>query len=163
MKNTKSEWIVIKRSKIHTEGLFAKKDIPKGTKIIEYVGEKITVAEALDRNEEHNERAKTDKKAGAVYIFNLNSRYCIDGSFSWNTANLVNHSCDPNCIYKITRGHIWIIAKREIKKGEEVTMNYGFALVKSFKEHPCKCGAKNCVGYIVDKKYWPKLKRWLKK
>ena len=53
---------------------------------------------------------------------------------------------------------VWIIATQNIKKGEEVLYNYNFDLVDAF-ENPCNCGAKNCVGYMVDEDYWPKLRK----
>jgi SET domain-containing protein len=91
----------------------------------------------------------------------LNKRHDIDGAVSWNTAKYINHSCDANCETDIIRGHIWIIALRDIKKGEEFSYNYGYD-IESWYDHPCKCGAKNCVGYILDEEHWPKLRRKLK-
>jgi len=163
MKPTTSPYIEVKRSRIHGTGVYAKKDIPKGTKIIEYVGEKITKKESERRAELHLERHKKNKEeAGAVYIFELNKKYDIDGDVPWNTAKWINHSCDPNAETMIINGHIWIIATRDIKKGEEITYNYGYDL-ENYEDHPCHCGAKNCVGYIVGEEHWPKLKKLLKK
>ena len=152
MKKTTSQYITVKKSGIHSTGVFAKKDIPVDTKIIEYVGEKVTHAEA-------------DKRTGSkVFAFILNSRYCIDGDVSYNTAKYINHSCDPNAEVDIIKGHIWIMSMRDIKKGEEITYNYNFDFdPEDYKEHPCKCGSKRCVGYIMDEDDWPKLKRHLKK
>ena len=163
MKNTKSEWVVIRRSKIHGRGLFARKDIPEGTRIIEYVGNKLTKKQSDERDDTHLEEHRKNKSKGAVYTFILNKRYNIDGSVSWNTARLINHSCCPNCKYEIIRGHIWIISIRDIKKGEEITYNYGYNFDKNFRDHPCKCGAKYCIGYILDSDYWHKVDKALKK
>ena len=99
---------------------------------------------------------------GAVYIFTLNDRYDIDGNVDWNTARLANHSCDPNCETDIIKGHVYLIALREIEEGEEITYNYCFDL-EFFEDHPCLCGSKDCVGYIVGDEYWPELKKALKK
>ncbi|RMD58040.1 SET domain-containing protein-lysine N-methyltransferase [Candidatus Woesearchaeota archaeon] len=154
-----SPYIKVKRSRIHGTGVFAKKDIPKGTKIIEYVGEKITKAESSRRSDAQIESAKKTND-GAVYIFELNKRYDIDGNVPWNTAKYINHSCNPNCEVEIIRGHIWIISTRDIKKGEELSYNYGFDL-EDYEDHPCRCGAENCVGYIAAEDQWPKLKRKL--
>ena len=44
---------------------------------------------------------------------------------------------------------IWISAIRKIKKGEEITCDYGFGFDKDYKQFPCKCRSKNCCGYIV--------------
>jgi len=75
---------------------------------------------------------------------------------------LINHSCDPNCEVEIIRGHIWITAIKDIKKGEELGYDYGYDY-DDFKDHPCKCGSKNCIGYIVAEEHWPKVKRALAK
>lgn len=156
---TPQKWIV-RRSAIHQRGVFARADIPKGSPIIEYVGEKITKAESERRG---NALASRAAKTGgaAVYIFTLNQRYDLDGGKPYNTARLINHSCDPNSEAFIERGRIWIYAKRNIAQGEELSFNYGFDL-ETWEDHPCRCGTARCIGYILDEKYWPKLKRILK-
>ena len=78
----------IKKSKIDKNGLYAIKDIKKGTKIIEYKGKIISI-----RQSEIN--PKFDNKR-AIYLFNINKKYDLDGDFKFNTARLINHSCD-NC------------------------------------------------------------------
>jgi hypothetical protein len=45
-------------------------------------------------------------------------------------------------------GRVWIVALRDIRPGEEITFNYGYDLV-DYEEHPCRCGAPECAGYIV--------------
>ena len=151
MKPTTSPYIRVTNSKIHGRGVFAKKDIRKGTKIIEYVGEKITKAESDKREDNEN---------GTIYTFELNSKYDIDGDVSYNTAKYINHSCNPNCETDIIRGKIWIIAMRDIKKGEELSYNYGYSF-EDFEDHPCRCGSKNCIGFIVDEDHWSKVRRTL--
>jgi SET domain-containing protein len=160
IKKTSSPYIQVRQSHIHHKGVFASRDIPEGTKIIEYVGEKITKHESDIRAEKVLNQAKNDNNKGAVYIFTLNKRYDIDGNVSWNTAGIINHSCDPNCEAIDFRGHIWICAMRDIKAGEELTYNYGYDFV-DWWEHPCKCGSPRCVGYILAEEHWPKLKRAL--
>lgn len=158
MKSAEMKFIVVKESKIHNKGIFAKRDIPKGTPVIEYVGDKITKVEADRRAEKQLTKSKNHTKGGGVYIFELNKRYDIDGNVARNPARFINHSCDPNCETEISRGHIWIVAIKDIKKGEEVKYNYGYDL-EDYSEHPCKCGAKNCVGYIVAEEGWGKLRK----
>jgi SET domain-containing protein len=160
-KRGESELVRVRKSGIHARGLFAAKDIEAGERVIEYVGDKVTKAESDRRADKQLEKAGKNGD-GAVYIFTLNKRYDIDGNVSWNTARLANHSCDPNCETDIIRGHVWLIALRDIKKGEEITYNYCFDL-EFFEDHPCCCGSKNCVGYIVGDEHWPKLRRALKK
>lgn len=157
MKRTTSPHIFIRNSKIHARGVFAKKNIPAGTQVIEYVGEKITKVESDRRAEIVLNVNKKDKTKGAVYIFTLNKRYDIDGNVPYNTARFINHSCHPNCEAQLSRGHIWIVATQDIRKGEEVSYNYGYG-IEDYEEHPCCCGSLDCVGYILDEEHWPKLK-----
>lgn len=154
------QYIAVKKSDIHSKGVFAKKDIPEGTRMIQYVGEKITKLESDRRAETVLEQSKKNVTKGAVYIFTLNQRYDIDGNVSWNPARFINHSCEPNAESDIIQGKIWIIATRDIKKGEEISYDYGYDL-EDFEEHPCYCSSKSCVGYIVDSNLREKLKRKL--
>ena len=159
-RKTASPFIIVKESAIHNLGVYARKKIPPGTRIIEYVGERITKAESERRAEVPLRRHKQDRDKGAVYIFELNKRYDIDGDVAYNTARYINHSCHPNCETEIVRGHIWITALRDIEAGEELSYNYGYAF-DEYEDHPCHCGSQRCVGFILDEKFWPRLKRQL--
>lgn len=151
----------IRESGIHNKGIFAARDIKAGEKILEYVGEKITKAESQRRADAWDEEAR-QKGLGLVYIFELNNRYDIDGNVDYNPAKYINHSCDPNCEAVNSRGHIWIQAVRDIKAGDELTYDYGYDM-EFFLMHPCRCGTKKCVGYIVAADQRLKVKRLLKK
>ena len=131
----------IKKSNIDNKGLYAAKNIKAGRKVINYKGKIITVKET-----EKNEKFDNDK---AIYLFNLNSKYDLDGDFEYNAARLINHSCNPNCEVDGKGLKLWIFALRDIKKGEELSYDYGFGYDKDYKQFVCRCGAKNCVGYIV--------------
>ena len=131
----------VKKSNIDNKGLYAAKNIKAGSKIIYYKGKIITKKET-DKNPKYD----NDK---AIYLFNLNNRYDLDGDFKYNTARLINHSCDPNCEVSGTGLKIWVYAIRDIKKGEELTYDYGFGFDEGYKDFPCRCRSKNCVGYIV--------------
>ena len=133
----------IRRSKIDNLGLYATKDITSGSKIIEYKGKVITRKEA-----EENPKYDNDK---AIYLFNLNKRYDLDGDFKFNTARLINHSCNPNCEVTGSGLKIWVYSIKNIKKDEELSYDYGFSYDDDYKKFPCKCGSDNCVGYIVRK------------
>ncbi len=150
---------VVRRSRIHNKGMFARRAIASGERIIEYLGEKITKAESNRRGLARHETAQQDGSA-SVYIFELNKRYDIDGDVPWNPAKYANHSCEPNCEVENIRGRLWMIALRDIEKGEELTYDYGYDL-EHFLEHPCRCGAPSCVGYIVSSDSRRKLKRIL--
>ena len=133
----------IKKSKIDNKGrgLYAAKDIKEGTKIIDYKGKIIT-------NKQVDESDKYDNKK-PIYLFTLNKRYTLDGDYPFNIAGLINHSCNPNSQYDGKGLKIWITAIKDIKKGEEFTCDYGFGYDRDYKQFPCKCGSKNCCGYIV--------------
>lgn len=137
------------RSGVHGRGLFVRDFIPQGERIIEYVGERITKAEA-DRREVHRLARRAAGGDGCVYVFELNQRHDIDGDVPWNPARLINHSCDPNCEVQGSRGKIWIVARRDLAAGEELTYDYGFDY-EDWRDHPCRCGTTDCAGYIVNK------------
>ncbi len=131
----------IKKSNIDNKGLIAAKNIKKGTKIIEYKGKLISKRESED-----NPKFDNSKR---IYIFEINNRYDLDGDFNFNTARLINHSCSPNCEVVGKGLKLWIESIRDIKKGEELSYDYGFSFDEDFKNYPCKCNSKNCCGYIV--------------
>lgn len=158
---TTSPWARRADSAVHGYGLYAAKDIPKGTRVIEYVGEKISKAESDRRDEQRRERQESGDD-GCVYLFELNKRYDIDGDVSWNTARLINHSCDPNCETEYADGGIWISAVRNIAEGEELNYDYGFDW-ENWEEHPCLCGAPTCCGYIIKKSQRWRVRRALDK
>ena len=134
----------VHKSPIAGLGLFAAQDIKPGTRILQYIGEKIPKDVSTQRLAQGN-----------VYIFTFDDRYDIDGKILRNTARSINHSCDPNCEVNITTRAIWIVALRNIRDGEELTYNYGYAYEPdSYRDFPCHCGAKHCCGYILAKRYW---------
>jgi len=136
-----------KKSGINNWGLFAGKDFKKGDKVIEYKGKKYTHKQIEDDDRFDNSKA--------IYLFTLNKTYVLDGDTKSNTAKYINHSCDPNCEVDVIKGKIWIIATQDIKKGDELSYDYGFGYDKDFRQFPCKCGSKNCCGYIVrDDQRW---------
>lgn len=158
---TPPKWWCHGGSKIHRHGLFAACDIPKGTSVIEYVGHRLTKAQGWHRAVSWQEKAQGTSN-GAVYVFELNKRYDIDGNVPWNPARHINHSCEPNCEPEIRRGHIWIVALRDIAAGEELTYDYGYDF-DLWDEHPCRCGTTSCLGYIVGKQHRWRLRRLLAK
>jgi uncharacterized protein len=137
-----TEWLIFKPSPIHGLGGFAKTAFNKGTRVIEYVGARISKAESLRQCEGNNE-----------YIFALDDQHDIDGGVSWNPARFLNHSCAPNCEAELKDGHIWIVATRDIRAGEEITFNYGYDLV-DYRDYPCRCGSPQCVGYMVAEEFF---------
>ena len=151
----------IKKSNIDRKGrgLYANQDIIEGARIIDYVGKIIT--------KKQTEVSDKFDNAKPIYLFDLNNRYDLDGDVSWNTARLINHSCSNNCDYDGKGLKLWVTAIKDIKKGEELTCDYGFGFDQDFRQFPCKCTSINCVGYIVreasrwriNKKFKMSLKR----
>jgi SET domain-containing protein len=129
--------VVFGVSPIHGIGGFARIDLSLGTRVIEYVGERIDCQESARRCESNNRS-----------IFALDEECHLDGSVEWNPARFLNHSCAPNTEARCREGRIWIEAIRDIRAGEEITFNYGYDL-EDYGEHPCHCGTERCVGYIV--------------
>jgi SET domain-containing protein len=129
-------------SPIDRQGLFAVTDIPPGTRIVEYQGEKISKGESARRLAQYN-----------AYIVYLDEQYDIDGETLDNTARYVNHSCDPNCTVEYTTETLWIVALKHIRAGEELSCNYGYD-AREYDRFPCRCGAAICCGYILGREYW---------
>ena len=154
-----SDLCEVRGSKIHGRGVYALQDIPSGTKIIEYVGEVIDKDESERRAWAQHAHSQETGDA-AVYIFTLTSKHDIDGNVPWNTARLINHSCEPNCEAWIDGRRIFIHALSDIKEGDELTFDYAFD-VDCYEDHPCLCGKAGCVGYIVSRDQWPQLKEKL--
>jgi len=151
-----NEWMELRRSPIHGLGAFSLTDIPKGTRIIEYTGEKISNAEADRRYDDDAMRQHH------TFLFILNERTCVDAAFDGNESRFINHSCDPNCEAVIGRGHIWIEALAAIPAGTELAYDYAYEDDPKYTDkdllfYACRCGARNCRGTIVNTK--KKLKR----
>ncbi|MBK7999574.1 MAG: SET domain-containing protein-lysine N-methyltransferase [Verrucomicrobia bacterium] len=134
--------LVIGTSLIHGTGGFAARDFNPGDCVLEYIGERISKEESLLRCE-----------AGNPFIFFLDEQWNLDGSVDWNPARFLNHSCAPNCNAELVEGRIWITARHAIRAGEELTFNYSYDLTE-FREHPCRCGAPGCVGYMVAEEFF---------
>ena len=139
--------VIFKQSNIHGTGGFARVDIRRRKRIIEYIGPRLSKAEAQAELEKQN-----------TYIFTLDNAYDVDGSVGWNAARFINHSCDPNCEVEIVGDRIWVYALRKLKAGEELTYNYSHG-IEDYEARPCRCGAFNCVGYMVGEEFFAELRR----
>ena len=109
-------------------GLFAEKGFDKGDFVIEYTG-------TLVRN------AVADHRGGK-YLFQVNSRWTIDGSGRGNLSRYINHSCAPNCV-AYTRGkRVLIYSRRRISPGEELSYDYGKEYFDEYiRPKGCLCSA----------------------
>lgn len=134
--------VVFGRSRIQGFGLFAAQDLEPNTIVIEYVGELIRTELANKREKEYEARNR------GLYMFRLEDDLVIDATMSGGPARYINHSCQPNCFTKYVNfdneGHIVIITKRKIEKGEELTYDYQFDLEERTSKIPCLCGAVGC-------------------
>ena len=152
----------VRKSKIHGSGVFATKRIKKNTKIIEYIGEKIIKSEGDKRSAKRIKKYLNSEIDGSVYIFELNKKFDIDGSPLYNKARYINHSCDPNCEVEIIDEKIWITAIKDIRKTDELSYDYGYEFDSDdFRDHICKCGSKNCIGFIISSDQWPKYHKYI--
>ena len=144
-----NEWIRVNRSRVHGTGVFATRRIPKGTRIIEYTGERISWKEAqalppLDPKEPHH-----------TFFFSLDDGRVINAAVDGNDARWINHSCDPNCKTTERRGRVYVVALRDIEKGEELFYDYSLepadrrtkALERLFA---CHCGSADCRGTMLE-------------
>ncbi len=143
-----NEWFELRRSTIQGLGAFAVRDISKGTRIIEYTGERISNAES-DRRYDDAAMARHH-----TFLFTLNSRTVVDAAVGGNAARYINHSCNPNCEAVIERGRIWIDAIKRIPAGTELVYDYQYEHDESYTDedlrwYACRCGAPNCRGTIV--------------
>lgn len=121
------EQLKIKRG-INGLGLFTTKDIKKGTFIIEYTGKILNAEQA--------------NKKGGQYLFEINSRWTIDGATRSNIARYINHSCRPNCESDTNerQKRVIITAIKNISAGSEITYNYGKAFWNDYiKPKGCRC------------------------
>lgn len=142
----------VERSSVHGNGVFARRDIAPGERIIEYGGREITWDEAQLRAERqggpHNH----------TFFFSLANGNVVDGGDEGNDARYINHSCQPNCeAMEEEDGRIFIYALYEIRQDEE--LSYSYPLIYEGRHTPaikrafaCRCGAANCSGTMLAPK-----------
>ena len=107
-------------------GLYAQEAIPKGACIIEYIGRELAPGEEFTITSQ--------------YLFEVTKKKTIDGSPRYNTARYINHSCRPNCEIEIYQGRVFVLAKRNIREGEELNYDYGEDFFDEYiKPKGCRC------------------------
>lgn len=135
--------VAVKKSPIHGKGVFARAAIAAGTPVLEYVGERLSPAEARRRDPDNN------------YLLNIDARTTIDGSDESNVARFLNHSCAPNLELLVYKKRAFLIALRDIARGEELTYDYNLVLhgdvdvPTALAATACSCGAKECRGTML--------------
>jgi SET domain-containing protein len=138
--------LIVRSSDIHAAGCFTLDPIPKGTRVLEYAGERISKAEGDVR---YDGRPFT-------YLFGIgDGETVIDGH---SMAMFVNHSCDPNCETDEVRGRVYISSIRDIAAGEELTYDY-WLYDGEIDDAPCTCGSKKCRGSMYSPEELRKQRR----
>lgn len=160
MPSKKAPPYVVRTSDIHGRGVFAARRIRKGTRIVEYAGERITDSEADRRYDEANMRRHH------TFLFTLDRKTVVDGSpeTGGGDASYINHSCEPNCEAVIEGRRIHIYALQTIYPGAELVYDYQYESTRNPEDRKfylCRCGAGHCRGTImkVPKKKRPKVHR----
>jgi len=150
-----NKWIVVRHSKVHGYGCFARQFIPKGTRIIEYLGERISHKEADKRYE------GADVNDNHTFLFIADRKTVIDATRGGNESRFVNHHCDGNCESETEKGRVFVEAIKDIKKGEE--LGYDYQIGRDRADPPnvdeiyaCRCGSPKCRGSML----WPPMKQF---
>lgn len=150
--------ITLRSSDIHGKGVFALRDIPPGTEIIEYRGRRITHPQA-----DQWYGSSEGEEDGHTFLMTLNERFVIDANVEGNWARWINHSCSPNCEIVLfehesddrRRDRIIVCARRRIRVGEELTYDYNLETGEPVTTEEqtvwaCRCGSRRCRGTMLD-------------
>ncbi|MDT0496788.1 SET domain-containing protein-lysine N-methyltransferase [Algiphilus sp. W345] len=150
--------IIVRRSPIHGNGMFAARDLPAEYRLIQYQGRLLTHAQA-DR------RYGGSIESGHTFLFTLNDHYVLDGNEGGNSARWMNHSCEPNCQAVLhehpgrdrRRDRIFIETLRPVRAGEELVYDYGIVLDVPHTQRlkaiwTCRCGTETCAGTLLKPK-----------
>jgi len=139
----------VRHSPIHGYGVFALRRIRKGTTVIEYLGDRVSHAQADARYEDK------DPNDNHTFLFTVDAKTVIDAGVHGNEARYINHGCDPNCESTTVNKRIFIEAIRTIQPGEELA--YDYQIQRDSDDEPnvdqiyaCRCGAKNCRGSMLE-------------
>ena len=139
----------VKTSRIEGRGAFAVRFIRKGTRIIEYVGQRITSDIADARYDD------TRSQPHHTFLFALDDDTAIDAAYEGNDARFINHACEPNCEAVMEGDRVFIEALKSIRIGEELVYDYRYVVDPDFDlaelraTYPCRCGAETCRGTIA--------------
>lgn len=153
MKHTASRTrrYIVRKSSIHGRGVFALVDIPKGTRLMEYLGERISHEEADRRYAEMHENSPH------TMLFSVDDEVVIDATQWGSSARFINHSCSPNCEAIEEEGRIFIETTKAVRAGSELTYDYNLVLDERHtpavkRAHACYCGTRRCRGTLLGKK-----------
>lgn len=147
----------IRPSPIQGLGAFATRAIPAGTRLIEYAGERLTMAEAEARypdDQAEGGRHHTFLFALVDEVDGEAVEVVVDASVGGNAARFLNHACAPTCDVVVEGARLWIETLRDVAAGEELTYDYAFVLPERHtpaakRRYPCRCGAAGCRGTML--------------
>jgi SET domain-containing protein len=148
-----SPLIEVRNSDVHGRGVFAIRKIPKGKRIVEYLGDRVSHPAADKRYEDH------DENDNHTFLFIVDKHTVIDASIGGNDARFINHQCKGNCQSVIAYRRVFIDATRDIAVGEELGYDYEIGRDKSDPPnvdeiYACRCGSPDCRGTML----WPAKK-----
>lgn len=127
-------------SSLHRYGVFALEDIPRDRRVIEYTGKRLSYEQVWDIEFPQD-----------TYLAKMNDLWFLDGSSGGSGAQFINHSCNPNLLWRCVRNHLLFFSRRKIRTGEELTADYCYPV--KLQRVPCHCGARRCRGtfrYILS-------------
>ena len=148
-----SDLIEVRNSPVHGRGVFAVQPIRKGTRIIEYLGDRVSHQAADKRYEDH------DESDNHTFLFIVDKHTVIDAGVGGNDARFINHQCEGNCESVIENRRVFIEARRDIAPGEELGYDYEIGREKDDPPnvdeiYACRCGSPQCRGTML----WPAKK-----
>ena len=149
-----SPLIEVRNSPVHGRGVFAVAKIRKGTRIIEYLGDRVSHDAADARYEDH------DENDNHTFLFIVDKNTVIDAAVGGNDARFINHQCSGNCESVIENRRVFIDATRDIAPGEELGYDYEIGRDKDDPPnvdeiYACRCGSPKCRGTML----WPPKKK----
>lgn len=148
-----SDLVETRNSPVHGRGVFAVKPIAKGTRILEYLGDRVSHDAADARYEDH------DENDNHTFLFIVDKHTVIDAGVGGNDARFINHQCEGNCESVIENRRVFIDALRDIAPGQELGYDYEIGREKDDPPnvdeiYACRCGSEKCRGTML----WPAKK-----
>ncbi len=141
----------VQDSPIHGRGVFARRPIHAGQRLMEYKGERIDWPEALRRH------PRDPSQPNHTFYFSLGDGTVVDGGSQGNSARWINHSCAPNCEAQQEGDRVFIDALRDIAPDEELFFDYALELDARYTErlkrdYACRCSTPECRGTLLAPK-----------
>src|SRR6187401_2202699 len=144
-----SPLIEVRNSPVHGRGVFAVQPIKKGTRILEYLGDRVSHEAADKRYDDH------DENDNHTFLFIVDKHTVIDAGVGGNDARFINHQCAGNCGSVIENRRVFIDAVRNIEPGQELGYDYEIGRDKDDPPnvdeiYACRCGSPKCRGTMLE-------------